>query len=247
MHRAAAISRSSTSRNLVKVCSRVVSSRNYVAKDVDFGTGARAAMLAGVDELAEAVKVTMGPKGRNVIIEKGRRNPQVTKDGVTVAKSINFLDKAKNIGADLVKQVAEATNKAAGDGTTCATVLTQAIFKEGCKSVAAGVNVMDLRKGINMAVDAVIADLKSGALMISTPEEITQVATISANGESGIGEAIARAMEKVGKEGVITVAEGNTMYNELEVVEGMKLARGYISPYFVTDEKTKQCRNLKIL
>lgn len=241
MHRAAAISRSSTFRNLLKVCSRVVSSRNYVAKDVDFGTGARAALLAGVDELAEAVKVTMGPKGRNVIIEKGRRNPQVTKDGVTVAKSINFLDKAKNIGAELVKQVAEATNKAAGDGTTCATVLTQAIFKEGCKSVAAGVNVMDLRKGINMAVDAVIADLKSGALMISTPEEITQVATISANGESEIGEAIARAMEKVGKEGVITVAEGNTMYNELEVVEGMKLARGYISPYFVTDEKTKQC------
>ncbi|XP_075479129.1 chaperonin CPN60-like 2, mitochondrial [Primulina tabacum] len=233
--------RSSTSRNLVKVCSRVVSSRNYVAKDINFGTGARAAMLAGVDELAEAVKVTMGPKGCNVIIQKSRRNPQVTKDGVTVAKSINFLDKAKNVGADLVKQVAEATNKVAGDGTTCATVLTQAIFKEGCKSVAAGVNVMDLRKGINMAVDAVIADLRSRALMISTPEETTQVATISANGESEIGEMIAQAMEKVGKEGVITVADGNTMDNELEVVEGMKLARGYISPYFVTDEKTKKC------
>ncbi|KAL0415097.1 UNVERIFIED_CONTAM: Chaperonin CPN60-like 2, mitochondrial [Sesamum latifolium] len=223
-----------------KVCSRVVYSRNYVAKDINFGTGARAAMLAGVNELAEAVKVTMGPKGRTVIIEKSG-DPKVTKDGVTVAKSINFSDKAKNVGADLVKQVANATNKVAGDGTTCATVLTQAIFREGCKSVAAGVNVMDLRKGINMAVDAVIADLKSRALMISTPEEITQVATISANGEREIGELLARAMEKVGKEGVITVADGNTMDNELEVVEGMKLARGYISPYFVTDAKTQKC------
>ncbi|KAL2243232.1 UNVERIFIED_CONTAM: Chaperonin CPN60-like 2, mitochondrial [Sesamum indicum] len=230
--------RSSTSRKLV--CSRVVYSRNYVAKDINFGTGARAAMLAGVNDLAEAVKVTMGPKGRNVIIEKSG-DPKVTKDGVTVAKSINFSEKAKNVGADLVKQVANATNKVAGDGTTCATVLTQAIFTEGCKSVAAGVNVMDLRKGINMAVDAVIADLKSRALMISTPEEITQVATISANGEREIGELLARAMEKVGKEGVITVADGNTMDNELEVVEGMKLARGYISPYFVTDSKTQKC------
>ncbi|KAL0441402.1 UNVERIFIED_CONTAM: Chaperonin CPN60-like 2, mitochondrial [Sesamum radiatum] len=198
------------------------------------------AMLAGVNELAEAVKVTMGPKGRTVIIEKSG-DPKVTKDGVTVAKSINFSDKAKNVGADLVKQVANATNKVAGDGTTCATVLTQAIFREGCKSVAAGVNVMDLRKGINMAIDAVIADLKNRALMISTPEEITQVATISANGEREIGELLARAMEKVGKEGVITVADGNTMDNELEVVEGMKLARGYISPYFVTDAKTQKC------
>ncbi|KAK4427344.1 Chaperonin CPN60-like 2, mitochondrial [Sesamum alatum] len=243
MYRAAATAiassiRSSTSRKLV--CSRVVYSRNYVAKDINFGTGARAGMLAGVNELAEAVKVTMGPKGRNVIIEKSG-DPKVTKDGVSVAKSINFSDKAKNVGADLVKQVANATNKVAGDGTTCATVLTQAIFKEGCKSVAAGVNVMDLRKGINMAVDAVIADLKSRALMMSTPEEITQVATISANGEREIGELLARAMEKVGKEGVITVADGNTMDNELEVVEGMKLARGYISPYFVTDAKTQKC------
>ncbi|KAG8380099.1 hypothetical protein BUALT_Bualt07G0158400 [Buddleja alternifolia] len=230
--------RSSTSRKLV--CSRVVSSRHYVAKDISFGTGARAAMLAGVNELAEAVKVTMGPKGRNVIIQQSR-DPKVTKDGVTVAKSINFSDKAKNVGADLVKQVANATNKVAGDGTTCATVLTQAIFKEGCKSVAAGVNVMDLRKGINLAVDAVVADLKSRALMISTPEEITQVATISANGEREIGELLARAMEKVGKEGVITVADGNTLDNELEVVEGMKLTRGYMSPYFATDGKTQKC------
>lgn len=198
-------------------------------------------MLLGVNQLADAVKVTMGPKGRNVIIEQSHGSPKVTKDGVTVAKSINFEEKAKNVGANLVKQVASATNSAAGDGTTCATVLTQAIFTEGCKSVAAGVNVMDLRSGINMAVDAVIADLKSRAVMISTPEEITQVATISANGEREIGELIARAMEKVGKEGVITVADGNTLYNELEVVEGMKLGRGYISPYFVTNTMTQKC------
>ncbi|GER28776.1 chaperonin-60 kDa protein [Striga asiatica] len=229
--------RSSTSRNLVG--SRVYV-RNYVAKDINFGTGARAAMLAGVNDLAEAVKVTMGPKGRNVIIQKHGK-PKVTKDGVTVAKSIEFADKAKNVGANLVKQVADATNKVAGDGTTCATVLTQAIFREGCKSVAAGVNVMDLRKGINMAVDAVVKDLKSRAIMISTPDEIEQVATISANGEHEIGELLARAMEKVGKEGVITISDGKTMDNELEVVEGMKLARGYISPYFVTDSKTQTC------
>ncbi|KAF7135340.1 hypothetical protein RHSIM_Rhsim08G0233800 [Rhododendron simsii] len=231
--------RSSASRKLVQ--SRVLHDRNYVAKDINFGTGARAAMLQGVNELAEAVKVTMGPKGRNVIIENKHGAPKVTKDGVTVAKSIEFGEKAKNIGAHLVKQVASATNSAAGDGTTCATVLTQAIFMEGCKSVAAGVNVMDLRTGINMAVDAVIADLKNKALMISTPEEITQVATISANGEREIGELIARAMEKVGKDGVITIADGVTLEDELDVVEGMKLGRGYISPYFVTDQKTQKC------
>lgn len=212
-----------------------------MTKDIKFGVGARAAMLQGVSEVAEAVKVTMGPKGRNVIIEKSNRNPRVTKDGVTVAKSIKFKDKAKNLGADLIKQVAKATNSTAGDGTTCATVLTQAILIEGCKSVAAGVNVMDLRNGINKAVDAVITDLKSRAVMISTSEEITQVGTISANGERDIGELIARAMEKVGKEGVITVADGNTVDNELEVVEGMKLSRGYISPYFITDQKTQKC------
>ncbi|CAH8260397.1 unnamed protein product [Arabidopsis lyrata] len=230
---------SSTSRKLVS--GRIISSRNYAAKDISFGVGARAAMLQGVSEVAEAVKVTMGPKGRNVIIESSYGGPKITKDGVTVAKSISFQAKAKNIGAELVKQVASATNKVAGDGTTCATVLTQAILIEGCKSVAAGVNVMDLRVGINMAISAVVSDLKSRAVMISTPEEITQVATISANGEREIGELIARAMEKVGKEGVITVADGNTLDNELEVVEGMKLARGYISPYFITDEKTQKC------
>ncbi|KAJ9692070.1 hypothetical protein PVL29_011250 [Vitis rotundifolia] len=230
---------SASSKRLVY--SRVLSSRNYAAKDINFGIGARAAMLQGVTELAEAVKITMGPKGRNVIIEKNRGDPKVTKDGVTVAKSIKFKEKAKNVGADLVKQVASATNTAAGDGTTCATVLTQAIFTEGCKSVAAGVNAMDLRSGINMAVNAVISDLKCRAVMISTPEEITQVATISANGEREIGELLAKAMEKVGKQGVITVADGNTLDSELEVVEGMKLARGYISPYFVTDHKTQKC------
>ncbi|XP_008807997.2 chaperonin CPN60-like 2, mitochondrial isoform X1 [Phoenix dactylifera] len=220
---------------------RILSARSYAAKDIDFGVGARAAILQGVHELAEAVKVTMGPKGRNVVIEKSRGDPKVTKDGVTVAKSIEFKERAKNVGANLVKQVAKATNTAAGDGTTCATVLTQAILTEGCKAVASGVNVMDLRNGINMAVDAVISHLRSKAWMISTPEEITQVATISANNEREIGELIARAMEKVGKEGIITVTDGNTLYNELEVVEGMKLARGYISPYFITDEKTQKC------
>ncbi|CAN1218117.1 Chaperonin CPN60-like 2, mitochondrial, partial [Linum perenne] len=220
--------RSSSSKKAVY--SRVISNRSYVAKDINFGVGARAAMLQGVNDVAEAVKVTMGPKGRNVIIEKSHGSPKVTKDGVTVAKSIKFKDKVKNIGAELVKQVANATNTAAGDGTTCATVLTQAILREGCKSIAAGVNVMDLRSGINMAVDAVVSDLKKRA-----------VGTISANGEREIGELIARAMEKVGKEGVITVADGNTLDNELEVVEGLKLARGYISPYFTTDQKTQKC------
>ncbi|ESW07543.1 hypothetical protein PHAVU_010G138700 [Phaseolus vulgaris] len=239
MYRLARRVASSSAKNLVY--GRVLSSRNFVSKDINFGVGARAAILQGVTQVADAVKVTMGPKGRNVIIERSRGNPRITKDGVTVAKSIKFNDKAKNVGADLVKQVAKATNTAAGDGTTCATVLTQAILTEGCKSIAAGVNVMDLRSGINKAVDAVITDLKSRALMISTPEEITQVGTISANGERDIGELIARAMEKVGKEGVITVADGNTLDNELEVVEGMKLTRGYISPYFITDQKTRKC------
>ncbi|KAJ9179331.1 hypothetical protein P3X46_011134 [Hevea brasiliensis] len=243
MYRIASRLASSISSSVSKkrVCGIIISNRSYVAKDINFGVGARAAMLQGVNEVAEAVKVTMGPQGRNVIIEKSHGVPKVTKDGVTVAKSIEFNEKAKNVGADLVKQVANATNTAVGDGTSCATVLTQAILTEGCKSIAAGVNVMDLRTGINMAVNSVVSDLKKRALMISTPEEIAQVATISANGECEIGELIARAMEKVGKEGVITVADGNTLENELEVVEGMKLARGYISPYFITDQKTQKC------
>lgn len=215
--------------------------RHYAAKEIKFGVEARAAMLHGVEQLADAVKVTMGPKGRNVIIEQSFGSPKVTKDGVTVAKSIEFKDKLKNIGASLVKQVANATNDVAGDGTTCATILTRAIFTEGCKSVAAGMNAMDLRRGINMAVDAVVDHLKSKAKMISTSEEIAQVGTISANGDREIGELIARAMEKVGKDGVITVSDGRTLNNELEVVEGMKLDRGYISAYFVNNAKTQKC------
>jgi len=224
-----------------QVGSRLAWSRNYAAKDIKFGVEARALMLRGVEELADAVKVTMGPKGRNVVIEQSFGAPKVTKDGVTVAKSIEFKDRVKNVGASLVKQVANATNDTAGDGTTCATVLTKAIFTEGCKSVAAGMNAMDLRRGISMAVDAVVTNLKGMARMISTSEEIAQVGTISANGEREIGELIAKAMEKVGKEGVITIADGNTLYNELEVVEGMKLDRGYISPYFITNPKTQKC------
>ncbi|XVF29198.1 hypothetical protein REPUB_Repub15cG0099700 [Reevesia pubescens] len=224
-----------------QIASRLSWNRNYAAKDIRFGVDARGLMLKGVEELADAVKVTMGPKGRNVVIEQSYGAPKVTKDGVTVAKSIEFKDKVKNVGASLVKQVANATNDVAGDGTTCATVLTRAIFMEGCKSVAAGMNAMDLRRGITMAVDAVVTNLKSRARMISTSEEIAQVGTISANGEREIGELIAKAMEKVGKEGVITIQDGKTLFNELEVVEGMKLDRGYISPYFITNTKNQKC------
>ncbi|XVE81468.1 hypothetical protein DITRI_Ditri15bG0066600 [Diplodiscus trichospermus] len=224
-----------------QIGSRLSWNRNYAAKDIKFGVEARALMLKGVEELADAVKVTMGPKGRNVVLEQSYGAPKVTKDGVTVAKSIEFKDKVKNVGASLVKQVANATNDVAGDGTTCATVLTRAIFMEGCKSVAAGMNAMDLRRGIQMAVDSVVTNLKSRARMISTSEEIAQVGTISANGEREIGELIAKAMEKVGKEGVITIQDGKTLFNELEVVEGMKLDRGYISPYFITNSKNQKC------
>ncbi|XP_062079227.1 chaperonin CPN60-2, mitochondrial-like [Humulus lupulus] len=230
-----------TKNGAQQIGSRLSWTRNYAAKDVKFGGQARALMLRGVEELADAVQVTMGPKGRNVVIEQSYGAPKVTKDGVTVAKSIEFKDRVKNVGASLVKQVANATNDVAGDGTTCATVLTRAIFKEGCKSVAAGMNAMDLRRGITMAVDAVVTHLKSRARMISTSEEIAQVGTISANGEREIGELIAKAMEKVGKEGVITIADGKTLENELEVVEGMKLDRGYISPFFITNQKNQKC------
>ncbi|DBA93273.1 hypothetical protein WJX79_008425 [Trebouxia sp. C0005] len=211
------------------------------AKEVKFGVDCRAAVLSGVEKLADAVQVTLGPKGRNVIIEQAYGSPKITKDGVTVAKAIEFENRYQNVGASLVKQVASATNDVAGDGTTTATVLTRAILSEGCKSVAAGMNPMDLRRGINLAVEHVLADLKGRAKMISTTEEIAQVGTISANGEKEIGDLIARAMERVGKEGVITVADGKTLENELEVVEGMKFDRGYISPYFITDAKAMKC------
>ncbi|KAB2599934.1 chaperonin CPN60-2 [Pyrus ussuriensis x Pyrus communis] len=235
-------SKARVARNCTKqIGGRLSWSRNYAAKDIKFGVEARALMLSGVEELADAVKVTMGPKGRNVVIEQSFGAPKVTKDGVTVAKSIEFKDKVKNVGASLVKQVANATNDVAGDGTTLATILTKAIYTEGCKSVAAGMNAMDLRRGITSAVDSVVTNLKSRARMISTSEEIAQVGTISANGEREIGELIAKAMEKVGKEGVITISDGKTLYNELEVVEGMKLDRGYISPYFITNQKNQKC------
>merc|ERR1719440_1073947 len=214
--------------------------RHMSGKDVRFGNDARALLLAGVDKLADAVQVTLGPKGRNVVLEQSFGAPKITKDGVTVAKGIEFKDKYHNLGAQLVRQVASKTNDIAGDGTTTSTVLCRAIFAEGCKSVAAGMNPMDLRRGINIAVDAVLKDLKSRTKMISTKEEIKSVATISANSDVEIGELIAAAMEKVGKEGVITVQDGKTLENELEVVEGMKFDRGFISPYFITSPKTQK-------
>jgi len=220
---------------------RQLGARHMSGKDVRFGVDARALMLQGVDKLADAVQVTLGPKGRNAVIDQSFGAPKITKDGVTVAKSIEFKCRFQNMGAQLVRQVANKTNDIAGDGTTTATILTRAIFSEGCKSVAAGMNPMDLRRGINLAVEAVLVDLKARTKMISTKEEITQVATISANSDREIGEMIANAMEKVGKEGVITVADGKTVDNELEVVEGMKFDRGYISPYFITNPKTMKC------
>eukprot|EP00163_Fabomonas_tropica_P007563 TRINITY_DN1728_c0_g3_i9.p1 TRINITY_DN1728_c0_g3~~TRINITY_DN1728_c0_g3_i9.p1 ORF type:complete len:336 (+),score=116.01 TRINITY_DN1728_c0_g3_i9:287-1294(+) len=215
--------------------------RTFAAgKDVQFGVDARAAMLKGVDMLADAVSVTMGPKGRNVIIDQSWGAPKITKDGVTVAKNIDLADKHENLGAQLVKSVASKTNDIAGDGTTTATVLTRAIYSEGVKSVAAGMNPMDLRRGINQAVNEVVNSLKGMSRQISTKEEIAQVATISANGDVEVGNLIANAMEKVGKEGVITVADGKTLEDELDVVEGMRFDRGYISPYFITNPKNQK-------
>lgn len=205
------------------------------AKDVKFAVDARTKMLRGVDILADAVKVTLGPKGRNVVIEKSFGAPRITKDGVTVAKEIELADKFENMGAQMVREVASKTADRAGDGTTTATVLAQAIVREGVKAVAAGLNPMDLKRGIDLAVAAVISDVKSRAKKVSTNEEVAQVGTISANGEREIGEMIARAMEKVGNEGVITVEEAKGIETELDVVEGMQFDRGYISPYFVTN------------
>ncbi|HHN67914.1 MAG TPA: chaperonin GroEL [Thermopetrobacter sp.] len=205
------------------------------AKEVTFGFDARDAMLKGVDVLANAVKVTLGPKGRNVVLDKAFGAPRTTKDGVTVAKEIELEDKFENMGAQLVREVASRTNDVAGDGTTTATVLAQAIAHEGMKLVAAGMNPMDLRRGISQAVEAVVADLKKRAKTCKSYDEIAQVGTISANGEKEIGELIATAMEKVGNEGVITVEENKGLETELEVVEGMQFDRGYLSPYFVTN------------
>ena len=205
------------------------------AKEVKFGTDARAKMLRGVDILADAVKVTLGPKGRNVVIEKSFGSPRITKDGVTVAKEIELKDKFENMGAQMVREVASRTNDEAGDGTTTATVLAQAIVREGLKSVAAGMNPMDLKRGVDTAVAAVVADLKTRSTSVTSNDQVSQVGTISANGEAEIGRIIAEAMEKVGKEGVITVEEAKGLETELDVVEGMQFDRGYLSPYFVTN------------
>jgi chaperonin GroEL len=205
------------------------------AKDVKFSQDARDRMLRGVDILAEAVKVTLGPKGRNVVLDKSFGAPRVTKDGVTVAKEIELEDKFENMGAQMLREVASKTSDVAGDGTTTATVLAQAIVKEGSKSVAAGANPMDLRRGVDQAVRAVVDQLKAKSKKVTNNEEIAQVGTVSANGDSEIGKMIAEAMQKVGKEGVITVEEAKSLETELSVVEGMQFDRGYISPYFVTD------------
>jgi chaperonin GroEL len=210
------------------------------AKDVKFSRDARERILRGVDILADAVKVTLGPKGRNVVIEKSFGAPRITKDGVTVAKEIELKDRFENLGAQMVREVASKTNDVAGDGTTTATVLAQAIVREGMKSVAAGMNPMDLKRGIDMAVTKVVADLKARSKPVAGTAEIAQVGTISANGESEIGNMIATAMEKVGKEGVITVEEAKGMESELDVVEGMQFDRGYLSPYFITNPEKMQ-------
>ncbi|RED48549.1 chaperonin GroEL [Aestuariispira insulae] len=210
------------------------------AKDVKFSTDARTKMLEGVDILANAVKVTLGPKGRNVVLDKSFGAPRITKDGVSVAKEIELEDKFQNMGAQMVREVASKTNDIAGDGTTTATVLAQSIVKEGAKAVAAGLNPMDLKRGVDLAVEAVVAELQSRAKKISSSEEIAQVGTISANGDAEVGGMLAQAMEKVGNEGVITVEEAKSLETELDVVEGMQFDRGYLSPYFVTDgEKMK--------
>src|SRR3954471_184476 len=205
------------------------------AKDVKFAVDARDRMLRGVDILANAVKVTLGPQGRNVVLDKSFGAPRITKDGVTVAKEIELSDKFENMGAQLVREVASKTSDVAGDGTTTATVLAAAIVREGARGVAAGMNPMDLKRGVDLAVEAIVADLAKRSTKISTSEQIAQVGTISANGDVEIGKMLAEAMQKVGNEGVITVEEAKSLATELDIVEGMQFDRGYISPYFVTN------------
>ena len=211
------------------------------AKDVKFSVDARDRLLRGVDILANAVKVTLGPKGRNVVLAKSYGAPRITKDGVTVAKEIDLSDKFENMGAQMVKEVASKTNDSAGDGTTTATVLAQSIVREGTKAVAAGMNPMDLKRGIDMAVEAVVAEIQKVSRKVSTNAEIAQVGTISANDDREIGEMIAKAMQKVGNEGVITIEEAKSLDTELDVVEGMQFDRGYLSPYFVTNAEKMIC------
>ncbi|XP_033127950.1 60 kDa heat shock protein, mitochondrial-like [Anneissia japonica] len=220
-----------TSKNLTPALSR-----GY-AKDIKFGPEARAAMLQGVDLLTDAVAVTMGPKGRNVIIEQSWGAPKITKDGVTVAKSIDLKDKLQNTGARLVQDVANSTNEEAGDGTTTATVLARAIAKEGFEKISRGANPVEIRRGVMLAVDAIVSALKKVSKPVTTPEEIAQVATISANGDKEIGDLISKAMKAVGRDGVLTVKDGKTLEDELEIIEGMKFDRGYISPYFINTSK----------
>jgi len=210
-------------------------------KEVRFSTDARERMLRGVDILADSVKVTLGPKGRNVVIDKSYGSPRITKDGVSVAKEITLADPFENMGAQMLREVATKTSDLAGDGTTTATVLAQAIVREGVKAVAAGMNPMDLKRGIDMAVEAVVTNLQSNSKKVSTNEEIAQVGTISANGEKEIGDMLALAVQKVGKEGVITIEEAKSLQTELDVVEGMQFDRGYISPYFVTNSERMVC------
>ena len=205
------------------------------AKDVKFSSDARDKMIRGVDILANAVKVTLGPKGRNVVLDKSYGAPRITKDGVTVAKEIELADKFENMGAQMVREVASKASDVAGDGTTTATVLAQSIVREGAKAVAAGMNPMDLKRGVDLAVAEAVKDIQARAKKVASSEEIAQVGTISANGDASIGEMIAKAMQRVGNEGVITVEEAKTAETELDVVEGMQFDRGYLSPYFITN------------
>jgi len=205
------------------------------AKDVRFSTDARERLLRGVEVLNNAVKVTLGPKGRNVILDKSYGAPHITKDGVTVAKEIELADKFENMGAQMVREVASKTNDLAGDGTTTATVLAESIMREGLKLVAAGLNPMDLKRGVDIAVAAVVKDIEGRAKKVQSSEEIAQIGTVASNGDKAIGDMIAKAMKKVGNEGVITVEEAKTADTELDVVEGMQFDRGYLSPYFITN------------
>jgi chaperonin GroEL len=233
------------SKSIKKISSRnflVSTSRKFFAgKQIVHGDKARNLMLQGVNQLADAVQVTLGPKGRNVIIDQNYGDPKITKDGVTVAKNIEFADKFKNLGASLVKQVANRANNEAGDGTTTATILAREIFTQGCKSVTSGMNPMDIRRGMMHAVDIIEEHLSKSSKKISTKEDLARVATISANNDVAIGELIATIMHKVGPEGTINVQTGKTLEHEVEYVEGIKFDRGFISPYFVTDAKNQKC------
>lgn len=215
--------------------------RSFSAKDIKFGTDARAWILLGAEKLADAVEITLGPKGWNVVIEQSFGAPKITKDGVTVASAIEFEDKFENLGAQLLKQVAEKANSVAGDGTTTATLLTRAIYKEGCKAVAAGMNPMDLRRGINIAVEMVVKELKKMSKTIKDKAQIANVATISANGDKELGNLIADLFARVGSSGAITVEEGKTLDHEIDFVEGLKFDRGFMSPYFATNQKNNSC------